>query len=924
MNSETFLAKLSAQIKLDFPQSMNDLVVVLPNKRAKIFLLEELKKQYEGRVFAPEIISIEELIQEISGLRSIDSVELLFEFYVVYRDLLLEQSEDFDHFANWANMLLQDFNEIDRYLLDPKFVFSYLKDIEDLKHWALDIDNQTDLIKKYLEFWNKMPIFYKHLYQALLNKKIGYQGLVYREAVGRHKVFLEASEKTFYFAGFNALNAAEEVIIQTVLELKKGNVFWDIDKVFMDDPYHDAGLFLRRIKKSWKYYHTHDFEWIVDEFSQAKNIKVINTPKSVGQAKIAGQIIEQIAQSGQTLDKVAVVLGEENLLLPVLHSLPIDVRSLNITMGYSGSSNPVQILLNKIFKLHLNAIRRSSGANYTVYYKEILDVLDNPILVDLLDSNEISIEINKKNLTFFSLSRFDTWLKDERYPIRSLIFTSWRDKSSIEILQCLIDIVLQIKASLDQQKEHADRLNKTFLYAAFQMLNRLVSYCQKYNFIQGYETLYALYKQIMELAEVSFEGEPLEGLQIMGVLESRVLDFDTVIVTSVNEGKFPAGKSQNSFIPYDIKREIGLPTFKEKDAIYSFHFYHLLLRAKNVYLIYNSQTEGMDAGERSRFLTQLEIEPHVNHEVEYLTYSADMPGHVSQPLVMHKSKLLLMQLESLSTIKGFSPSALTTYLRDPMQFYMQQILKIREVEEVEESVALNTLGTIIHNALEELYTPAVKKELTVDLIKVMQQKANSVVQLEFEKQYNNDKQKMGKNLLAFEVAKSNVQRFLSQELLDLSRGDQVTILELESRLEYVLRDPRLPYDVKIFGLVDRIEQRNGKIRIIDYKTGKVEKKDLKLDQWEGLTSEYTNDKIIQLLCYALMYSQSKVDGEFEAGIYSFKNSKEGFLFFGMKTGRGKSDDGITQQTIDLFKDELVTLLLEILNPEQDFIQNMDL
>ena len=920
MNSNTFLYKLSAQIKEDFPESLNDLTIVLPNKRAKVFLLEHLKKHYEKPVFAPVIISIEDLIQEISGIRSIDSIELLFEFYQVYQQTVVSSKrQDFDHFANWAKMLLQDFNEIDRYLLTPNHVFSYLKDIEDIKHWSLDLEKRTDLIENYLEFWKVMPEYYEALYAYLKGKKIGYQGLIYREAVSNHKAFVaKLDAQHYYFAGFNALNAAEELIFQSFLESGKGKVFWDIDASFLNDPYHDAGLFLRRIKKQWKYYQTNPFEWIVTDFSESKKIQIIQTPKTVGQAKIAGQLVEGIVETEGTLDRTAVILGEENLLLPILHALPKTVTSLNITMSYDGKSNPVQILLNKVFKMHLNALRRSSKT-YVYYYKEVLDVLTHPIVAPIIDADVLVSEINSKNLTFFPESRF-AHLPLAENPLRVLIFQRWSNDPLL-VLNNLIRIVLEVKSKLSNDSKE-DILTKAFLYSSFQMLNRLVSYCEKYQVIDSLDTLYAIYKQVMDMAEVSFEGEPLQGLQVMGVLESRVLDFENVIVTSVNEGKFPAGKSQNSFIPYDVKRELGLPTYKEKDAIYSYHFYHLLLRAKNVYLLYNSQSEGLDAGERSRFLTQLEIEKQNAHHLKHVTYSAFLPEKAYEPILVPKSDLLKDKLRAIAVdSRGFSPSALTNYLRNPIQFYLQRILGIREVEEVEESVALNTLGTIIHNALEELYTPYVGMELTLEHLEAIQMRANAVVEVQFEAEYNSDKDKLGKNLLAFEVAKRNVYHFLEEERKNLLEGDEVFLLALETELKYTLKEEGLPYPVNLFGYVDRIEARNGVIRVIDYKTGKVASNDVRLSAWDGFALELKNDKVIQLLCYALMYYDQTAGKPLEAGIYSFKNRKEGFLFFGMRSGR-QVDQKITEDVLRDFKKELVGLIQLILNPDEAFLETL--
>lgn len=919
MNNVRFLDKLSLEIKKDFPNTLNDLIVVLPNKRAKVFLLESLKKQYPKSLFAPEIISVEELIQDISGLRTLDSIELVFEFYEVYSTVVTaDKLQPFEQFANWGKMLLQDFNEIDRYLLQPNRVFSYLKDIEDIKHWSLDLEKRTNMIQNYLEFWDMMPIYYQAFYEYLIGKKVGYQGLIYRKAVEKSNDFaVKLGEKKMYFAGFNALNAAEEVIIQSFLEKGCAKVFWDIDAVFLNDPYHDAGLFLRRIKKEWKYYQTHPMDWIVEGFSEAKTIQIIKTPKTVGQARIAGKIIEKLKSENESLNQVALVLGEENLLMPVLYSLPVEVDALNITMGYDGRSNPVQILIAKLFKMHLNAIRRDQ-LNYTLYHKEVLDVLTNPMVEPYVDAATTIKNIHEGNLTFFSMDSLKAFNAAPNI-LRDLILTKWSD-DPLQVLKLLSVIISEIKNRLSSNVEE-DKVAKTFLYSMYQLINKLINYCEKYPTMNTVENVYAIYKQIIDLAEVSFEGEPLKGLQIMGVLESRVLDFETVIITSVNEGKFPAGKSQNSFIPYDVKRELGLPTYKEKDAIYSYHFYHLLLRAKNVYLLYNSEAEGLDAGERSRFITQLEIEKRPNHHLEHLTYSAFLPDKAYQPIEVPKSEQLQEKLKEIALGRGFSPSALTNYLRNPIQFYLQRVLRIREVEEVEESVALNTLGTIIHNALENLYKPLVGRVLTIADLDDLQKKSDAIVEIEFEKEYSSNKDKLGKNLLAFEVAKRNVYHFLMEERKNIQNGDVVQILELERLLEYQLVDERLPYPVNLFGYVDRIEIRNQSIRVIDYKSGKVDSNQLRLKDWEGLTTELKNDKIIQLLCYALMFEEEAGDRPLEAGIYSFKNRKEGFLFFGVRQGR-EVDQNITKEILAEFRTELVALINAILNPETNFVEEL--
>ena len=923
MAHTTFLDKLSTKIIGDYGNSLSDIVIVLPNKRARIFLLEALKNQLDKTVFAPEIISIEDFVQDVAGIRSIDPIELLFEFYSVYLEVTpKEKQQSFELFANWAKTLLQDFNEIDRYLLDPAHVLSYLKDIEDIKHWSVDVDKRTTMIANYLEFWEMLPLYYRSLYDYLHEKGVGYSGLIYREAVNNINHFTNAFKKQkLIFAGFNALNAAEEKIIRHLLSAGQGEIYWDIDHTFLNDPYHDAGLFIRRFRQGWREYNTQPFEWITNEFSAEKNINIIGTPKTVGQAKIAGELVQQIQNHGGSLDKTALVLGEENLLIPMLYSLPKTVGSLNITMGYSSRNNPAQILIQKLFRMHMNAMGRSEKS-YTFYYKEVLDVLTHPLVEPHAGAAYLINTINRNNITFFSLNKLFQ-IQGEASAFFRLLFERWEDDAAL-ILNRLSDILLSIKSFMSNDDEE-DKIAKAFLYSVFKVINKLINYHQAHPEMNSLAVLHSVYKQVAELAEVSFEGEPLTGLQVMGVLESRVLDFENVIITSMNEGKFPAGKTMNSFIPYDVKRELGLPTYKEKDAIYSYHFYHLLLRAKNIYLLYNTESEGLDAGERSRFLTQLEIERRPNHNLTHKIYNAYLPDKASEPMVVPKSEKVMERLREIATGKGFSPSALTGYIRNPIQFYYQRVLRIREVDEVEENIALNTLGTIIHGALEELYKPYLDKFLTLQDIDGMKLLADDEVMKQFVAVYKEGEIKKGKNLLAFEVAKRNVHNFLKQEKQLLTEGDAVKILALETTFTKKLEDEALPYPIVISGNIDRIEQRNGKIRIIDYKTGKVDKGNLVLKSWEGLTADIKNEKIIQLLTYALMHEAYNNGMETEAGIVSFKNMKGGFMNFAFKDGYDRSApicDLISDKILEEFRAQLIVLINEILNPEVPFVEKV--
>jgi hypothetical protein len=916
MTNTSFLDKIAGILIENYLDKLPNTVVVLPNKRAKIFLIEALKKQVSANILSPEIISIEEFIQDVSTIRSIDPIELLFEFYEVYLSITEKKDQQsFELFANWAKMLLQDFNEIDRYLLVPSHVLSYLKDIEDIKKWGIEVEQKTQMLENYIDFWKLLPHYYQSLYAHLLKKRVGYQGLIYREAVGNIDHFTKSvPDKQYVFAGFNALNAAEEKIIQHLIACGQAKIYWDVDQTFLNDPYHDAGLFVRRFKANWKYYKSSPFEWIVDDFSQSKNIQIIGTPKTIGQAKIAGSIIEEIikANPDANLDKVAIVLGEENLLVPLLYSLPSTVGALNITMGYSSKNNPAQILIAKMFKMHTNALSRN-GKSYVLYYKDVLDILTHPLVEPYAKTSTLVKLINQNNYTFITHHKLME-LNPEPSDLFLLLFEKW-ENGSMAVLEIVSNLLLIIKENLNNDNQE-EKITKSFVYAIFKVINKLINYYSQHEHIDKIETLYAIYKQVIDLAEVSFEGEPLNGLQIMGVLESRVLDFDTVIVTSMNEGKFPAGKSQNSFIPYDVKKELGLPTFKEKDAIYTYHFYHLLQRAKNIYLLYNTESEGLDAGEKSRFITQLEVEKQEKHTLTHDIYNAVLPETAYQPMIIPKSEAVMVRLKEIAK-NGFSPSALTSYIRNPIQFYFQKILRISEVDEVEENIALNTLGTIIHETLKALYDPFIGKFLSEHDIATCFKLLDQEVLKQFKLIYKEGEIKKGRNLLAFEVAKRNVSNFLNVELESIKKGDAIRILALEERYERILEHPSLPFPVKIGGSVDRIEERNGNIRIIDYKTGKVEKGSVTLKTWKGLTDDIKNDKIIQVLAYAYMYEKHAHDKPIEVGIISFKNLKSGFLSFNFK--EGKEENVIVNEAIlTNYLEQIVSLLNEILDESIPF------
>jgi hypothetical protein len=913
MTNQPFLDRLAQHLWDTYLKDNRQFTVILPSKRSRVFLLKSIQKVTDKVIFSPKIVSIENFIEEISGIKTLEKPDLLLKLYQTYIGIESENpKEDFESFSKWGATLLNDFNEIDRYFIEPNKVFSYLKEIEALKRWNLEPNETTDLIRNYLHFWSRIPNLYERFYQHLTNDSFGYQGIVYREAVNQLQGFIASHQsQKFVFAGFNALNKAEETIFQKLQLSGMAEVIWDADPYFLNDPYHDAGWFLRKSKSEWPYYKTHAFNWMNQCFTSDKKIHVIGTPKSVGQARIAGDIVAELMKEKENLERTALVLGDENLLIPVLHSLPSDLPSMNITMSFSGKSNPLQILVHKIFKMQLNAQKRNPS-NPIYYHKEVLEVLNHPLLNCFLESKLLVNHLKKNNVSFLNYSKISEFQEDKD-ELFNFIFKPWVG-SSPEVLQNINGILLAIRASL--KDEGQQQLTIAFVHALFTSIQKLLIYTHEHQKVLNLKTLYELFRETTENADVSFEGEPLEGLQIMGILESRVLDFENVIITSVNEGTFPAGKSPQTFIPQDVKKELGLPTFKEKDAVYTYHFYNLIKRAKNIYLLYNTESEGLEQGEKSRFITQLEVENLPNHELIQTTYAAKVPGLMNEPKTIDKTPKFLERVNEIAQT-GFSPSSLATYIRNPLQFYYQRVLKIHSVDEVEEQIAANTLGSVIHETLEELYKPYLKTPLKVEYLQKMTATLEVLLNQSFANIYKDGNILKGKNLLAYEVTKKYVQKFLEHEIETLGSND-ITIDGLEQELRVEINHRELPFPVILKGNLDRIDLINNRLRIIDYKTGKVEKTQLKFNGFDELLIETKKDKIFQLLCYVYMfYKQYNIIPE-EACIYSFKNASQGM----MPIFEGKVPLLISTELLDDFEAILVALINEILNPHIPIVEKL--
>lgn len=896
-------------------ESFNNLIFVLPSQRSCVFLKEEILLKTPGTAFLPKIISIENYIQELADINLIDATQLLFEFYTIYQqNIPKENIEPFDAFSQWATIALHDFNEIDSYLVNSTHFFSSLRDVKRLEKWFQN-KKPSQLAINYLQFFEYLAVFYEALYEKLKNNKFGYQGLIYKEATNNLEFYINNNVGNhIIFVGFNALNKAEETIFQEFLNNNLASVYWDANESFFKN-FNEAGIFLRKYKKEWAYYQKNPFLWDYEALPIHKNINLIGAPKNTTQIKYAGELLSKI----ENFSKTALVLADENLLTLTLNSLPNNVKNINITMGYPLKDIPVASLFDALFKLHLNQYKFNKEAEHLFYYKDVLSVLNNPFLNKLNGEilQKLIAEIKRKNSIFLSVEMLKKYISSTEAAQISTVFSLFYFSTSINkvIKQC-IDLIKELKT-------HVNGVEKEYLYRFFTVFQQLETLNSTYNHITDLKSLTLFYTQILRTEKLSFQGEPLEGLQLMGMLETRALDFETVIITSVNEGILPGGKNDFSFIPFDVKKYFGLPTFQEKDAIFSYHFQRLLQRAKDIYLIYNTESDGYGSGEKSRFLTQLEI----NHPNITKTIISPKVQHINFPILqIEKTPEIMQKLQAVFT-KGISPSALASYIYDPVKFYEQRILEIYEEDEVEETIAVNTMGSVIHEVLEDLYKPIIEKYLSKENIAEMQKNTHDLLVKYFEKYYEKGNIETGKNKLIFEVCKNHIKRFLNQELQVLNQNKQLKIIALEKEFFTEINVDGINFPIKLKGIVDRIDELDGVTRIIDYKTGKVEAKDLKITDFSVLGSDYKYTKPLQVMLYSFLFSEENKNGfskPVEAGIISFKNLNSGFLKMNFSEKKGTNESLISQENMDSFLTELKRIIAEILNSEIPFIQNQNL
>jgi len=929
---EAFLQKLSGHIFNQYKSSPEDICVVLPNRRAGLFLKKYLGERFDRSIWAPHIISIEDLMFDIAGLARTDQVTLLFELYEVHKEISKEDRLPLDQFLGLGKIMISDFNEIDMYLVDPEEIFNYLSDAKALTLWNVDGTPLSEFQQNYLQFFRSLKDYYISFNNRIRARGIGYQGMAYRSALEKSDTYVDQSGwSKVIFAGLNALSLAEEELIKSLLELKKAEVFWDADTYYLDDRNHEAGHFLRRYFKGWS---RDQRSWIEDNLlSNPLKISIAGTPRNVTQARYTGNLLKTRYLGKDNQERTAIVLADEKMLVPLLNSLPEEITDMNVTMGYPLRNTSLSGFFKSLFRLKESP---EGGGRKSLYVPDLFRILQHAYLRMLLNISGESESIRKlnsgikllrssKQLYYQPAGLEDHFAMGDTIAgnILRLILKTWTDgKSALDNLTLLTE---GIKELLSDRSEQGHQLETEYLFEFSRIIRELYDFLEINSELNDLKALRKVFTYYTESTTIPFYGEPLKGIQIMGMLETRALDFENIILLSVNENILPAPRSFNSFIPVEMKNYFRIPTFKDKDAIYGYHFYRLLQRASNVHIIYNTENDEFGKGEKSRFINQLLMElPYRNSNVrisEEIVKLKPETGNQEQKIIIKKDKEVADILNNRAR-RGFSSSSLSTYINCSLQFYFRYILGIREEDELEETIQSRTLGDVVHTALHNYYKPFEGKKISDQDIITTEEILEKHINKAFLKKYKGGDITTGLNLLLARLALLFFRNFLKSEKDQLTRNPAMDIIirRLEGKLVYDLPLNIDSYKgtIPLLGFLDRVDQRDGLYQILDYKTGSVEKRELKFDSTDELLSDPDKRYPFQLMIYSLLLwkANGKDPGEITAGIFSLRKPSQGIInltpYDSMSTVLKDFEEGITG------------LIATILDPSGDFQQAEDI
>lgn len=914
---------------------------VFPNRRAGVFFRKYLAEIADKPLFSPSVITIQELFASLSSYQPADRIEMLVMLYDHFGKISTS-GESFDDFLYWGEMLLNDFDDVDKYMVDARQLFRNVHDFrlldDDLSHLT---GEQIDAIRRFWghfmpvegnetkqrfqETWKVLHQLYSSFREALHEKGRAYEGMMFREVAERAKAkeITEWGTESFIFVGLNALTPSETTLMDHLRNLKMADFYWDYDSPFVHDPLNRASF---RVKENvLRFPSAHTLRSTTTETVQTK-IDLIGVSSGVGQARQVTQILSELITAAEIADpgeaiNTAIVLPDENLLLPVLYSIPAEIGKINVTMGYGLSHASVSSLVDHIAQLQQN--RRSRNGETAFYHRTVKAILSHPLvtMAAATEAETLRNHIVTYNRIVVSQSEIPP------HPLLQQIFTPvthWEEiagylKNILSYLYtCLTEEKQEDEGRPEQQR--AIDLEREFIVQYYKTITRLQDRLRGANHMTV-QTLFRLLKKLAHSISVAFSGEPLSGLQVMGVLETRVLDFDNLVILSMNEGVFPLRNPSTSFIPYTLRKGFGLPTYEHQDSTYAYHFYRMISRAKRVFMLYDSRTEEMQTGEVSRYFYQLKYLYHDSFDISERVATYDVAAPEMVPVSVTKTKEVMRRLDAFraGNEKSLSASLINNYVDCPLKFYFTAVEGLSQESEVQESVEADVFGSIFHRLMETIYNRYRNLSVTPDVLTGIARDEDSlteILEIAFARYYfrdeGNPRPLQGQHYLIGEILRSYVKQTLEVD----KQFTPFTYLGSEYRFNTSYRvNESLAVNFK--GSIDRLDRVGETVRLIDYKTGSGETRFMDMQQLFDASGNKRPYQILQLFVYALFYLRENPGVKVSPAVYYLRSVFEHFDP-AIRYDKHPIDD--ISVYMSQFRESFDSLLAEIFNPEIPFSQ----
>ncbi len=890
-----FLEHIALSLYKEFGNTLNRHCLVFPGKRAGLYFLKYLADGIEKPVWTPSILTINELFRTRSSLQIAGNEILLFELYKVYSKIT-PVHESFDDFYFWGDMLLNDFDDVDKYMVNASLLFTNVKDIKTIdQQFGGLTDDQVEIVKRFwtnfngenltkekdgfLGIWNILPDLYNGFRNALREKNLAYEGMIFRDVAEGEEGSKEIQDNwdLVHFIGFNALNKCEKMLMLRYRKAGKARFYWDFDisyikegttnsaGFFLDD---DLRLFGNDMPEGWSY------ETMLSRGYPDVHRRVIDTSSDIAQVKLVSKLLASISGINPgNAHHTAVVLADENLLMPLLTSLPEDMGDINITMGHPLKQTLVYTFIKHLIDLQRNAVVVGGITKFD--YSDVVSILKHSLISGILHQLDVVLlkDIIAKNLVKVPADIFSG---------SALLISIFRKPHTPAELSFYFKEILSVIANREginisesgYSPVQSNILNE-YIYRIVLSINKLETIVNSPEISFSPATYFRILDRLLRIQSVPFSGEPVSGIQIMGILETRALDFRNLIVLSVNEGILPQVSSGSSFIPFSLREAFGLPSVNHQESIYAYHFYRLLQRAENVTFLYNSSSEGLQTGEMSRFLIQMKYDELLKPVFTDLAF--EIKSHASLSDTIERNEDHIAQLYSFYTGNNgervLSPSAINTWLNCRMKFFYRYVNRLKEPLNISKDIDPAMLGNILHEIMKNLYLPYTGTVLTREMLNLMilnrpllAETINTAVNANYKK--GRDDSVSGSELIVREVLMNFLIRILKTDYAIAP----LSILNLEDSFSFNLIFPYKGSRIGILtgGKIDRIDSVNGVVRIVDYKTGNVSESVKTIDDLFADDRTKDTDGWLQTLVYCEAYHVAHTDRILRPSVYKIK------------------------------------------------------